>query len=449
MTKSYTLFKLDDRPPLGVSSFVGLQHLLASFGGLVTAPWLIASGMGLTPEQTTYLIGASLVVSGFGTLIQVLRIGRLGSGMLSIQGTSFAFIGPMLFLHGQYASDHTSAEILGMIFGACLICSLIVMIASQFLKNMANVITANVTGATVILLGLTLVWTTLGSLWREYQSAGSDGWMVWLLSGVVFAAIILVVRLGGTMLRISSIVIGLMVGLLLAVALGAVDLTPLQDLNAFFVPTFNQYPLAIDLTMVLVLLPIFVISATESIGDLTATAELSGVELGTPSFWQRLQGGVLAGAVSSFVAALLSTFPSTTFSQNNGVIRLTGVCSRHIGVYVAVFLCLVGMVPMIGAGFQILPPAVLYGATLLMFVMVGVSGYYIVRSADPSTRDWAITLAAVLGGLLVSSIVSKMNWLPATAVTVFSFPVSTGAFLAMLLEICLPKNTATDKGSRL
>ncbi|MEM7284238.1 MAG: solute carrier family 23 protein [Pseudomonadota bacterium] len=438
MTITNQSFALDDRPSPGVATFVGLQHFLAAFGGLVTAPLLIALGMGLSLEDSTYLISAALVVSGFGTLIQVIRLGPLGSGLLSVQGTSFAFIGPILFLYGNAIEQNPPEQVLGMIFGACAICSILTMVLSQFIQRLRQVITPNVTGATVLLLGLTLVWATLNNLQREYLSAGEAGWQVWLLASTVFVVIIVVVRFGSTFWRISSIVIGLVAGFLLALALGAVDYSPLSEIQVTFLPEIGRYPLALDLTMILVLMPIFVISATESIGDLTATAELSSVKLGDDSFWKRIQGGVLAGAVSSLVAAFLSTFPSTTFSQNNGVIRITRVCSRYIGIFVAAFLILVGLVPVVGSVFQVLPSAVLYGATLLMFIMVGVSGYFIVKSASPTGRDWGLTAIAVITGLMLSVIAPKMSFLPETVVSVMSFPVSSGAFVAMLLELLIP-----------
>ena len=154
------LYGLEDRPPIAASAFVGFQHLLAIFGGILTAPFLIALGMGLDTEETTYLISSAFVVSGFATFVQIHRFGMLGAGLLSIQGTSFAFIGPLVFAHQSLVRDMSSAEALGVIFGSSAVCAVLMMGLSLFVRQLRNIITTNVAGATILLLGVSLVHTT-------------------------------------------------------------------------------------------------------------------------------------------------------------------------------------------------------------------------------------------------------------------------------------------------
>ena len=445
--KQTILFGLDDRPPIGTALFVGLQHLLAVFGGIVTAPLIIASQMNLSVQDTSYLVTSALVVSGFATLVQVSRFGPVGSGMLSVQGTSFAFIGPLLYVYDQQIDHREPAEILGLIFGACAVCSILMMILSQFLRRLNKIITSNVAGATIILLGITLVWTTLRSIWLLYlesSSKGDSGWKILLLAVTAFLVIVVLSRSSSPYIRMSSIVLGLLVGLAIAFGLGSVDFSVFSELDAFFFPEFWRYEIGLDLSIILILLPVFIISVTESIGDLTATANLSGLKLGDTAFWKRIQGGVLADSINSFGAALFCTFPNTTFSQNNGVIRITGVCSRHVGLIVALLLVAVGLFPIIGGVFQILPKPVLYGATLLMFIMVGVSGYYVIVSKHVTTRDWILVLTAIVGGLSLSFVGPELTFLPQDVINIISFPVSSGAFIAMILELIIPKHVTKE-----
>lgn len=422
---------------------MGLQHFLAVFGGIVTAPLLIALGMGLNSEDTAYLISSSLLISGVATAIQVVRIGPVGSGMLSIQGTSFSFVGPLIYL---YHNNQGLAPdvILGRIFVACMIGAIIMMALSRFIDRLRHVITANVAGTTVLLLGLTLIWATLGTLLRNYQAAISNdlpGWHVILMATTVFATIIVVSRLPGRWLRPSCIVIGLAVGFALAATLGALQpIAPVSEATRWFVPELARYPLSFDITMVLVLLPIFIVSATESVGDLTATADLSGLPIGDKPFWQRIKGGILADALNSAVAAAFSTFPNTTFSQNNGVIRMTGVSSRRVGFIVAALLVIAGSMPAVARLVQVLPGAVIAGATLLMFIMVTASGWHIVTGAKPASRDWLIVAIAIVSGLALAQIAPLLDVLPAPVASVIGFPVSSGAFVAMLLELTLPRH---------
>ena len=154
----------------------------------------------------------------------------------------------------------------------------------------------------------------------------------------------------------------------------------------------------------------------------------------------------MVGGLASLLAALISTFPSTTFSQNNGVIRLTGVCSRIVGYYVAVFLVLLGCVPIVAALFQAIPGVVVYGATLLMFGLVAVSGYRVVQLSGPQTRDWIVVTLAIVLGYLVALNAEYATFLSDEVIMVLQFPVSTGGLLAILIDLVIPKQ-AGDAGT--
>ena len=440
-TESRLLYKLEARPPILDAAFVGFQHLLAMFGGILTAPLLVALGMGLDARDTTYLISAALVVSGFATLVQINRISLLGTGLLSVQGTSFAFIGPLVFSYEKLVLNMSSDEALGIIFGSSALCALVVMGLSIFIRHLKDIITTNVAGATIILLGLSLVHATLQGLEREFTAAGGlvgDGLSLMLLAALVFAVILVLASQHRAWLRLSSITMGLGVGIVASMLMGITDFSNLSDVPLFFVPEIMRYPLGIDLQIVAIILPIYLVSAVESVGDITATTNLSGLPTEGHDYWVRMRGGIMAGAFSSFAASLISTFPSTTFSQNNGVIRLTGVASRHVGNYVAGFLVMLGLLPVVAALFQAIPAVVVFGATLLMFILVGISGLRVVHENHPRQRDYVVVVLAILMGYGVASFIDLVPGLPAGLVTIFQFPVSTGAMLAILLEFIVP-----------
>jgi len=441
-------FTLEGKPLPPVAAAIAFQHLLAMAGGILTAPLLIALGMGLSPSETSYLISSALVISGFATLVQINRLGPIGSGLLSLQGTSFAFVGPLIFCYQTLISDQTSEEALGVIFGSTAFCSLIIFLLSFFLKHLKNVITPNVSGTTIMLLGTTLVLTTLQNLSREFYSAGGfegAGLEIIILSGAVLASTILISRSRKTWLRVGSITFGLIIGFSISLVFGSVDLSRLQNQEVFFIPEIARYPISIDLQIVAILLPIFLVSTMESIGDITATNALSGLKTGGSAYWLRLRGGIAACAANSFVASLFSTFPNTTFSQNNGVIRLTGVCSRHVGIYAAVFLIILGGIPFVASLFQSIPPPVVYGSTVLMFGLVVVSGYKIIAESLPKKRDWILVGSACSLAYLISFFIDSVPGVPENLVSVLSFPVSTGALVAMFFEIVVPKAGGQDE----
>ena len=439
------LYELDDKPPVMGAAFVGFQHLLAIIGGILTAPFLIALGMGLNAEDSAYVISSALVVSGFATLIQINRMGMLGAGLLSIQGTSFAFIGIMIFAYQKLTLNMTSFEALGAIFGSSAACAALMLVLSLFIRQLKNIITTNVAGATIILIGLSLIQSTLQNLLGSFNAAGGlegSGISHLALAAVVFAVIVVIASLRQVWLRLSSITIGLGFGILAALQMGIADFSGVTNGDIFFIPEFGRYPLTVDLQVMLLIMPIFLVSAMESIGDITATNNLSGLQTGTPDYWLRIRGGIMGTAFNSFIAALFCTFPSTTFSQNNGVIRLTGVCSRQVGNYVAGFLIILGCLPVVTAVFQRIPSEVIFGATLLMFMLVALSGYRVVEMAQPKSRDWTVVLLAIILGYVISVFIDRVPNLSPEIVILFQFPVSTGALVALLLEFVIPSGDA-------
>ena len=429
------LYGLDDRPNFFTSLLVGFQHVLAVFGGILTAPLIMAMGMGLSVRDTSYLVSSALLISGVATLLQIQRFGIVGSGLLSIQGTSFSFIGPTIAAFYVLGGADNPGDALGTLFGSAAVCSMIMVALSFGLPRLGNIITPNVTGATVMLLGATLVWTTFTNIQRVYAGADpGDGWQVILLSSIVFFTIVIIARSGNAWLKLSSITVGLLIGYITAFALGMVDFSLLSELDNLFVPQLARYPLNVDWRAVAMLLPIFIISMMESVGDLTATSSLSGLATRGKSYWTRMKGGVLGDALNSLMASVFCTFPNTTFSQNNGVIQLTGVCSRYVGFFVAGLLVLLGFFPIVGGIFQVMPEPVLHGATLLMFSMVAYSGFRIVKTGSPQRNDWLVVAVSIIGGIVASLLVDQASFLPTGLITVIQFPVTTGALIALLIE---------------
>jgi len=432
------IFGLEDTPPFWVSAFAGFQHLLAVIGGILTAPLIIALGMNLPVQETNYLLTSALLISGIATLIQVSKIGVFGSGLLSVQGTSFTFIGPILFAFYSLPDSLSNDEKLAVIFGSCAAASIVMMGLSYHIQKIQRIFTPTVTGTTVTLLGLTLVWATLKNIYTEFSQESSGTWLVLLMSGLVFLVTLAMSLSKNPWVRLSSIMTGLVVGFLVALFFEQTDFTVLNELDTTFVPIPLRFGLSFDWSVFLILLPIFMVSATESVGDLTATSALSRLSTSGQAYWQRVRGGVVGDALNSLIAGLFATFPNTTFSQNNGVIRLTGIASRCIGYIVASLLIVLGVFPLIGGLFQTIPSSVIMGSTLLMFSLVGLAGLGILKDQKNNRRTKSIALVSIAGGLTVSYLVGFIEILPAQLSMILQFPVSTGAFLAMTLELILP-----------
>jgi len=437
------IYKLEDNPPVKEGMFAALQHLLAIIVGIITPTLIIGGVLGLGSE-VPYLISMALFVSGVATFIQVKRIGPVGSGILSIQGTSFAFLGAILTAGFMVKNQGGGAkEILSTIFCLCFFGAFIEMILSRFLHRLRKVITPVVTGTVVTLIGLSLVKVGLmdmaGGKWlldNKPELFGSAENL--FLAFLVLIIVIILTNSKNKFLRMGSIVIGLIVGYIIAAFMGKVNFSALQGLPLISIPIPFKYGFSFNLTAFIPVAFIYLITTIESTGDITATSMVSGEPIEGDLYIKRIKGGVLGDGVNSAIAAMFNTFPNTTFSQNNGVIQLTGIASRYVGMYLAGFLVVLGLFPVVGAFFRSLPSPVLGGATIVMFGMVGAAGIKIIASSKIDRRDMLIMAVAFGLGFGVAYVPGFLGKAPKAIQQIFGSAVTTGGITALLLNAFLP-----------
>ncbi|NBD32080.1 MAG: xanthine permease XanP [Cyanobacteria bacterium] len=436
------IYGLEDRPPVAKAIFAAIQHVLASVVGIVTPSLIISDALGLSTTNASFLISMSLFVSGIATFIQARRFGPIGSGLLSIQGTSFTFIGPILAAGGAVvAADNPPTDALALIFGLCLAGSFIQILVSRFLKFTQKIVTPLVTGTVVTLIGLTLVRVGITDMGGGFaaKSAGTFGSLQNLgVAGLVLLTVLILNSLSSPVLRMGSIVIGLVVGYLVAIPLGMVSFEGLGELPPFTVPLPFRYGLNFDFAAFVPFIFLYVITTIESIGDLTATSVISGQPIRGDRYFQRLQGGVLADGLNSLLAACFNTFPNTTFSQNNGVIQLTGIGSRYVGYFISGIFVLLGLIPIFAGIIQAVPKPVLGGATILMFGTVAAAGIKLLSCVNLTRRN-SLIIAMSLGlGLGVTFSPDILEQLPPLLKNIFSSGIATGGITALVLNLFIP-----------
>ncbi|GAB4525219.1 MAG: uracil-xanthine permease family protein [Pleurocapsa sp.] len=440
--KSDLIYGLEARPPFVESIFVALQHVFACFVGIITPGLIICGALEVPPTDTTFILSMSLVVSGIATFIQAKRFGPVGSGLLSVQGTSFAFLGPIIAAGlAVKGNGGTAQDALALIFGLCFFGAFVEIFVSRFLHLANRIITPLVTGVVVTLIGLTLINVGITSIGGGVPAQNNEtfGSPVYLI--VAFLVLAVIVALNSTsnnFLRMSSIVIGLIVGYVVSIPLGLVDFSNLASLPAIALPVPFRYGFKFDFGAFIPFAFLYLITAIESIGDLTATSAISGEPIEGAKYFRRIKGGVLGDGINSIIAACFNTFPNTTFSQNNGVIQLTGVGSRYVGYFISVIFIILGLFPIIAGIFQALPQPVLGGATIIMFGTVAVAGIKILSCVNLTKRN-SIILALSLGlGLGVTFVPEILEQMPALVKNLFSSGISTGGITALLLNIILP-----------
>ncbi len=436
------IYGLEDKPAPAQAVYGALQHLLAMFVGIITPAIIISGVLGLSVEYSSFLISMALFASGVGTFIQVSRFGPLGSGLLSIQGVSFTFISTIILIGlGVKNGGGTIETALATIFGCTFLGAFVTMAASRALPYLQKVITPVVSGVVVLLIGLTLIQVGMVDFCGGFAAKGTPAFGSAEnvgLGALVMTTIIILNRSNKPLLRMGSVVIGLIVGYIVAIFLGKVDFSQLSGVSLFSLPIpFKFGFFQIDMSQMFTVGIIYLLIVMEAIGDLTATSILSGEPVEGDIYVKRISGGILADGFNSAFAAIFSAFPLATFSQNNGVIQLTGVASRHIGKYIAGILVLLSIFPILGAVISLIPKPVLGGATLILFAMVAAAGVRIITS-KPLGRTEMLVLAIALGSGLGAHFVPEVfSNMPKLIQDVGKSSIAVGGMAAVLATIVL------------
>ncbi|WP_243077908.1 nucleobase:cation symporter-2 family protein [Pantoea sp. MQR6] len=437
------LYGLDARIGPVPAFFAALQHVLASVVGIITPPLIIGSLLGLQ-AYIPYLISMSLLVSGLGTFIQARRFAGIGAGMICLQGTSFAFLG--VILSGGLmvkARGGSPEEIMAMLFGCNMVAAFIPILLSRCVKQLRKVLTPVVTGTVITLIGISLIKVSITD-WaggHNAQDFGAPGNLA--LGALTLLVIVALNRSRNRWARLVAVVVGITVGCIAAALTGHLQLKPAVETAWLVMPSFFKFGFNFDWTLFVPIALVSVIAVIEAVGDLTANCMLSQQPIVGPQFQQRLEGGIMADGISCMLAAIFSAFPNTTFAQNNGVIQMTGVASRYVGMVLGLMLALLGIFPAIGSLLQQIPPPVLGGATIVMFGSVVAAGIRVMTQTPLGRREMLIVAISFGIGLGVEAVPDVLKQFPVLITNLFGHAVTTGGILAILLNIILPTEQGT------
>ncbi|WP_426358253.1 uracil-xanthine permease family protein [Pseudocolwellia sp. HL-MZ19] len=446
------IYAVDDKPGAVESFFAGLQHVLASFVGIITPTLIIGGVLGLGAE-IPYLISMALVVSGVGTMIQARRIGPVGSGLICVQGTSFAFLGTILATgFAVKATGGSIDEVLATIFAVCFLAAFVEVFISFFVDKLGKVIKPAVTGVVITTIGIYLIKVGMtdigGGQWLLDNKPENFASAKNLIVG--FTVVALVVFLNASRnqwIRLTAVVVAMTIGWILALILGIASFK-LGEYDLIAMPIPFKYGFNVDLGALIAFGFLYLITAIESTGDITANCSVSKLPVSGPSYLKRIRGGILGDGVNSIIAAMFNTFPNTTFSQNNGVIQLTGVASRHIGIWIGAILLILGLFPVVGTILQNIPKPVLGGATLVMFGTVAAAGIKILAGEEMNRRNLLIIAVSFGMGLGVSFVPALFTNAPKLVAAVFGSAVTVSGLTAIVMTLILPDNYSATADSK-
>ena len=413
------IYGIDDRPPLKETLFAAIQHLLAIFVAIITPPLIIAGALKLDLETTGFLVSMALFASGVSTFVQCRKLGPVGAGLLCIQGTSFSFIGPII--------TAGLAGGLPLIFGVCIAASPVEMIVSRTFKYLRSVITPLVSGIVVLLIGLSLIKVGVVACGGGYTAMDNGTFGSLRNIGVAVCVLLSVLffnRCKNKYLRMSSIVLGLCIGYAIAFAMGMVDMEAVssQNLRGFNIPVPFKYGLDFNISSFVAIALIYLITAIEATGDITANSMISGKSIEGEGYLRRVSGGVLADGVNSFISGIFN-------------IHATGGASRHGGYYSAVMLIRLELFPVGGVILSFMPDPVLGGATLLMFGTVAAAGIRIIAAQDINRKATLVLAVSLSLGLGVELMPDILGAAPQVIRGIFSSGITTGGLTAILANL--------------
>ncbi len=425
VTASEILYKIDDKPPLLMSILLGFQHIVAAFGGIVAVPLVVSGALGLPVQDTAIFVSAAIFIAGIATIIQSKGVGPIGARVPCMMGTDFTFVGPSIIVG-------TTMGIPAM-FGGTILGSFIEMILSRFIKPLMKFFPPVVTGTVVSLIGLTLIpvsidWAAGGVGAPDYGSLQNL-----VISMFVMFIIIMLNRYGKGIFSTASILIGMIIGYVICIPLGKVDFTSVANASWFESPKIFRYGVEFSFGAVVPFIAAYLVTTIETVGCLKAIGEASGNELTD----EQVGNGLLADGVGSCIAGFFGANANTSFSQNVGLIPMTKVASRFVVIISGIILVFLGIFPKIGALIAIIPNPVLGGAGIVMFGNVAVAGIKTLSRVRMNNRNLLIVAVAIGLGLGVTIKPDFIANLPAVLKTLFSSGISTGTFVALILNLIL------------
>ena len=425
---------VDQKLPWGKTLVYAFQHVLAMYAGAVAVPLVLAGAVHLSTEELIYLINADLFTCGIATLVQSLSIRDfIGSKLPIVQGCTFTAVTPMIIIANTHGGGAAGLQV---VYGAAIFAGIACFVISNFFSKMLRFFPPVVTGSVITVIGLSLMPVAVNWIAGATPTAPDYCEPTHILMAAVVLAIILVIyRVCRGFLRQISVLLGLVIGTLIADALGMADFHAVGEAAALGIttPFAFGYPVfepVSCLAMTLVML----VTMAETTGDIVAVTEI----VGKPMTESMLTKALRADGFSTALGGVFNTFPYTAFAQNIGLIGMTGVRSRYIVAVCGVMLMILGLLPKMAAVVASVPTIVLGGAGLAMFGMVAASGFQALSKAELHKKSnimvVAISVAVALIPIGVPSFYSKF---PTWVQIICNSGITIGSITAIVLNLLL------------
>lgn len=424
------IFQLDGKVPLGKAIPIGLQHILAMFVANITPMMILASVCGLDQTITAKLIQNAMIVAGLGTLIQLCPVWKLGSKLPVVMGISFTFLNSAIFVGTTYGY----ATIIGCVLIGGIIEGILGLFAKYWIKLISPIVAATVVTA----IGFSLLTVGANSFAGGQGAENYGVWQNWVIGSVTLLCCICFQIFTKGYLKVISVLFGLVAGYILSICLGVVDFSALQNTKIVSVPAFLPFKPEFNIGAILSFVVIYLVSATETIGDTTALAS-SALDRDVTD--KELAGSIACDGFVSSIGGLFGCTPITSFSQNVGLVAMTKVVNRFTIGTGAIILIVAGIFPVFGALLTTVPQAVLGGCTIMMFGTIVVAGFQMLGKCGYTQRNTTIAALSLSVGLGFTQCSDMFKIFPQIVQSVFAQNcVSVVFVLSVILNLVLPKD---------
>lgn len=424
------IYKLNGKVPLARSVPFGLQHVLAMFVANIAPIMIVTGASGLSTQETASLIQTAMIMAGVGTLVQLFTVWKLGAKLPIVMGISFTFVSVFCYVGPQWGYE--------AVIGAVIVGGIVEGLLGFFAKYWRGLISPIVSACVVTAIGFSLLSVGANSFAGGSGAADFGSAQNWLLGSFTLICCLCFNIFAKGNLKPLSVLFGLVMGYIMALFMGKVDLSALEGVALISMPQLMPYKPVFNLSAIVSVTMIFLVSATETIGD---TSAVTNIVLGREATDEEISGSLACDGLVSSLSACFGCMPITSFSQNVGLLAMTRVINRRTIATGAGILILAGIFPAVGAVLATLPEAVLGGCTIMMFGNIVISGLQMIGSCGYTQRNITIAALSLSVGLGFTQVPEMFNIFPDIIRTIFAENCVAVVFLAaILMNLILPKD---------
>ena len=437
-TASRFLFQREGRPPFAEMLPCSLQHVLASFAGIITPAIIIASVYGWTAEQKTDIIQVALILSAIDTALQAFApFRRIGGGLPIVMGVSFAFLPALQAMGADFS--------FGSLLGGEIVGGIAAILFGLFYSKLKGLFPPVVTGTVIFAIGVSLYPTAI-----KYM-AGGEGTAIWgtpqswIVSLITFAVVFILSNFGKGTLKLGSVFFGMIAGILVSIPFGMLDLSGVADAGLFALPAFMPYPIEFHPEVCITLAVVYPMVAIQVIGDVSAAC-LGSIDRMPEE--RELSGAIVSQGITSIISAFFGGLPTSALGQNVGIIASNKVVNKWVFVIVAAIFAAAGLFPQLSAVLTAIPQPVIGGATVGVFGTITMNGIRMFTTEGLTQRTATIVGTSVAFGLgiwMASGCLAGVG-MPTWVTTVIgSNAITPCAVMAIILNLVLPQTPAQDR----